>query len=320
MLTSDQLVEHMKNKGILFTIITEEKAKKHLSHHNNFFKLTLYRKNYAKITTGKNAGKYIRLEFAYLIELARIDTEIRHLLLDMTLDIEHFLKVMLLTKVEDQLEYGEDGYKIISDYLFDVDNQHIGERTGNTSKRSSNFHHKILRNKKNPYCNGLITKYANDMPIWAYVELISFGDLLDLIAYYAEKIKWELPVDINSLDRVRQIRNACAHGNAIINDLFSTSTKESSNAPEFITQFLTTAGIGSESRKKKLGNPRINQIVHLLYIYHRVVVSEHTRGLRIEELKRLINVRIPEHADYFKSNNLLTSTYEFFKKIASNFF
>ena len=42
MLTSDQLIEHLKNRGVLFNIITEEEAKTHLSQHNNYFKLSSY--------------------------------------------------------------------------------------------------------------------------------------------------------------------------------------------------------------------------------------------------------------------------------------
>ena len=55
------------------TITTEEDAKKHLCAHNNYFKLTSYRKNYTKRTSGPTEGQYAQLEFAYLRELARID-------------------------------------------------------------------------------------------------------------------------------------------------------------------------------------------------------------------------------------------------------
>ena len=39
MLTVDELVQYMKDKGIQFTITTDEDAKKHLCAHNNYFKL-----------------------------------------------------------------------------------------------------------------------------------------------------------------------------------------------------------------------------------------------------------------------------------------
>lgn len=319
MLTSDQLVQHMIEKGIHFTIISEEDAKRHLSENNNYFKLTSYRKNYSKITTGMNAGQYENLEFAYLRELARLDTAIRHLLLEMALDIEHFLKVCLLDAVEDQMVNGEDGYAIVSDYVFDSNNQNNDSRAENVSKRSREFHLKIAHSQSNPYCGGLVRKYADEMPIWAYIELISFGDLKDLIDFYSRKTRWKPPVDIKSLDRVRQLRNACAHGNAIINDLKPAKTNENSSvAPKFITEFVARAGVSKTTRDKKLSNPRINQIVHLLYVYDKVVIGEYTRTHRIEELKNLMDRRILENKEFFGSNDLLVSTYEFFKKIIEN--
>lgn len=315
-LSSDQLVQHMIDKGIKFTIISPEDAVRHLSEHNNYFKLTSYRKNYTKYTSGANAGNYENLEFAYLRELARIDTAIRHTLLEMALDIEHFLKVLLIKAVEDNISKGEDGYKIISNFLFDKDNPSTHNRAENVSKRSGSFYRKITQNKNNPYCSGLTSKYADEMPVWAYVELISFGDLKDLIEFYSEKTDWILPVDIQSLNRVRQLRNACAHGNAIINDLRPFSgTPSKSLAPPFITQFVMNAGISKTSRKKKLSNPRINQIVHLLYVYDRIVISKNTRTIRLSALNRLINDRIPENKTYFNSNQLLNSTYDFFHRI-----
>ena len=38
MMNVDELIQHMKEKGILFSIITEAEAKKHLCAHNNYFK------------------------------------------------------------------------------------------------------------------------------------------------------------------------------------------------------------------------------------------------------------------------------------------
>ena len=318
MLTVEQLIAHMKEKGIQFNIISEENARLHLDRHNNYFKLTSYRKDYTKYTSGVNAGKYDHLEFAYLIELARLDTEIRHLLLDMSLDIEHFLKVMLIKAVEDRMSVDgdEDGYKVVTDYLLDVGKLSISNRASTISQRAGSLSRKLGSNRKNPYCNGLINRYADEMPIWAFVELISFGELKDLAEHYSTKNGWKVPVDLQSLDRVRQIRNACAHGNCIINDL-SPGTRQSgtSVAPLYITNFVKRANIGKDSMIKKLENPRINQLVHLLYVYDQVVTSQHTRSIRMQKLKELLNRRMIQHREYFTNNTLLVSTYQFFSKL-----
>ena len=52
-------IEHLKEKGVLFNIMDEESAKEYLTQHNNYFKLTAYRKNYDKHPDGENKGKYI---------------------------------------------------------------------------------------------------------------------------------------------------------------------------------------------------------------------------------------------------------------------
>lgn len=101
MLSVEDLIIHSIDKGIKFDIMSKEEAKEYLGKNNNYFKLTSYRKNYNKYTDGINKGKYEHLDFAYLIELARIDVEVRHILFKMCLDIEHFLKVSLIKAVED---------------------------------------------------------------------------------------------------------------------------------------------------------------------------------------------------------------------------
>ncbi|MBU5419593.1 Abi family protein [Acetanaerobacterium sp. MSJ-12] len=318
MLCVDDLIEHSKKKGIRFDIMSEQDAKNYLDSNNNYFKLTSYRKNYAKITTGEKEGQYVGLDFAHLIELARIDVEIRHILLKMCLDIEHFLKVRLIKAVENNTmgSGDEDGYKIVTDFLVDAGRLDFGDRATNISKRSGSISRKIRQNKKNPYCKGLMEKYKSDMPIWAFVEVISFGDLEDLISFYSESTGWEEPVDKMSLDRVRQIRNAAAHSNCIINDLRPSKTLV--KTPLFITQFVSKAGIGEHIRGKKLSNGVINQIVHLLYVYSTIVTSENTRQTRLSEVKELFNTRLVQHHEYFADNELLKSSYEFFYKLISS--
>lgn len=320
MLTVDQLIQHLKDKGVTFAIYSEDEARSHLDRHNNYFKLTSYRKNYMKYTAGPNAGKYERLEFAYLRELARLDTEIRHILLDMALDIEHFLKVALIKAVEDRMsECGdEDGYRVVSSFLLDEGTSSIIKRTEAVARRSGGYSRKVNQNRNNPYCCGLINSYASAMPIWAFVELITFGDLKELIEYYSKNTGWPIPIDLNSLDRVRQIRNACAHGNCIINDLRSNQHQiGTSDAPKYLTDFVKNAGISKTMRQKKLANPRINQIVHLLYVYDELVTSQNTRSIRILALRELVGVRMKQNKEYFIGNPIITTTYEFFEKLVA---
>jgi abortive infection bacteriophage resistance protein len=269
---------------------------------------------------GLRAGQYEKLDFAYLVELARIDVQLRQTILGMCLDIEHFLKVQLIRAIEQ--DPNEDGYSIVLDYVFDSGNTTFAERAHNASPRAHAISNKLEKNKNNPYCGGLITKYNGEMPVWVFIEIISFGDLLRFVEYVSNKINWTLPVDIKTLDRVRQIRNAAAHNNCIINDLtpnYKTGTKvPECNEPVYITQFVRSAGVAKPTMQKKLSNRRFSQIIHLLYAFDVIVTSSNSRQLRFTELKNLVNTRMLANKKYFVSNQLLDSTYSVLSAVVNS--
>jgi len=119
MMTSQELVDKMKNeKGIKFEYMSEEDAIIFLSERNNYFRIASYRKNYDKHISGVNIGKYIDLDFAYLSELATIDMHLRLLVIKMCLDIEHCLKVKLLSAIT--ANSAEDGYDIVKVFLIKI--------------------------------------------------------------------------------------------------------------------------------------------------------------------------------------------------------
>ena len=92
-LSLDEQIQHLKDKGILFNIMDEESAKQYLKYNNNYYKLTSFRKNYDKHPGGENEGKYINLEFAYLVDVSIIDMRLRYRVVEMALDIEHHTKL-----------------------------------------------------------------------------------------------------------------------------------------------------------------------------------------------------------------------------------
>ncbi len=103
-LSLDEQIQHLKDKGILFNIMDEESAKQYLKYNNNYYKLTSFRKNYDKHPGGKNEGKYINLEFAYLVDVSIIDMRLRYRVVEMALDIEHHTKLQLLRKIDEYVE------------------------------------------------------------------------------------------------------------------------------------------------------------------------------------------------------------------------
>ena len=53
MKSSQDLVEHMKRKGITFNIVSPEDAIQYMEKNNNYFRVASYRKNYNDLIQSK---------------------------------------------------------------------------------------------------------------------------------------------------------------------------------------------------------------------------------------------------------------------------
>lgn len=294
LLNSDELISHMEEKGITFNHETKEEAKLFLNQHNYYMKLASYRTNYKKHSQGPKKGQYINLDFSFLKELSKLDMYIRYIAFQMALDIEHFMKVYLLNNIENNPE--EDGYRIIQKFLAKQD-------TFKTLKS-------IQRHKSSAYCKDLIEKYYPYFPAWVFVELISFGELAYLCEFYNEL--YGIPLADNILmNSVRDIRNACAHSNCLINNLLPGSNIAHNTV---VKRVKKVPGISEQSRDKKLSNKFIYDFVCLLYAYDEIVTSADTRQKRFEELEQFFEGRMIQNKDWFQNNNTITSSYQFIKK------
>lgn len=288
--TSEELIVHMKEKGISFEIVSEEDAKSFLQNNNYYMKLASYRANYDK---RKSDGKYINLEFAYLQELSKIDMYLRYLIIQMCLDVEHALKTRLLKDIEDNIE--EDGYDIIRRF------------TTKYERSTQN----IQKHKSSEYCRELIEKYYPYFPAWVFVELISFGDLVKLYEYYTERYPGRLK-DSELLYAVRDLRNAAAHSNCLINKLRKGTNKPSVKIVKFVSGI---DGIGASMRRTKLSNKCLYDFVSLLYVYKEFVNASIVRERRFRQIKEFVDGRMIKNEKYFERNECIKTAYFFVKKI-----
>ena len=304
LLTSTELIEHMKSKGITFNIVSESDAESFLQGNNYYMKLASYRANYPKYESGSKEGQYINLDFAYLKELSTIDMHLRYLIMKMCLDIEHALKVSLMTHVENNPK--EDGYELIR--------QFIGYTNTRGQQQNEYILKKIRGHKSSDYCKDLITKYYPYFPVWVFVELISFGDLTYLTAFYDELYSDPI-VNNKFMNTVRDIRNAAAHSNCLINKLFEPLNPEQQIDSVISNYIKRIPNISASSRAKNLNYRVVYSFITLLYIYDTVIPSGTAKLKRNAEIKELFNNRMTEHEDYFKSNNKITGVYNFVKKV-----
>ncbi|WP_052717242.1 Abi family protein [Bacillus thermotolerans] len=110
--TAQQLITDVfQKKGVQFNLISVAEAIPYLEERNYYYKFACYRKSFVR---DKN-GKYIDLDFQYLISLSKLDKDLRYILLQMTLEIEHFLKVMILKNISYNNQV--DGYEIVGDFI-----------------------------------------------------------------------------------------------------------------------------------------------------------------------------------------------------------
>lgn len=318
-LTSVQLIQKMKDeKGITFCIVSEKQAEEYLFNINNFLRTASYRKNYQKYQKGSNTGKYIKLDFAYLKELSTIDMHFRMEVIHLCIGIEHDLKVKILQEVEKKSQI--DGYSVVRDFL--ASNEGILKKIA--ANCSSPFTCDLIRKyftieeQINPVTNkkaNVISKY-DDCPIWVFLELITFGDLIYFYNFFCEQIKIKPIISMSLLHLVKNLRNGCAHNNCILANL-SAST---SRAPQEISRLVSgMQEISKSQMQKKLTCRPVLEFVTLLFVYDKLV-SEKVKQKGFEKLYQLFTSRILRNKEYFKDNDLIKSTYDFSIKILSFFY
>lgn len=296
-LTVEGQIAYMRDvKGIKFNIVNEEQASKFLHENSYYFKLKAFEKNYSKYSQGENCGKYYDLEFAYLQELSTLDMHLRESILLMSLDIEHYLKVHLLKDISDN--ENEDGYSIVEEFLNNM----------------PNVSQSIQEKSRNSYCENLIQKYADRFSIWTIVEVLSFGDLLNLCDLYYSRYP-DRSIRISNYRIVKFLRNAAAHNNCLINNLADNTGKGFSQNREANRFVASIGGISASVQSKKMGNRFIHDFVVFLLCFRGIVSSEGVKKHKMESLKDLVDNRFTLHKEYFERNMLLVTNYQFVKKV-----
>ena len=309
MLNVDGQINHLISKGVRFDLISVEDATDYLNNHNNYFKLRAYRKNFATHPAGPNKGKYINLDFAQLKDLAIIDMRMRYVFMGMALDIEHFAKVQLLHIIENSTD---DGYQIVESYFDSLKQYDLN----NNTHRYDALVNDIERNRNNPYCGGIIDKYNGWYPVWAFVEIITFGTFIHFYGFCSDYLSDKtLKDNYFILLTIKDLRNAAAHSNCIIHDLGAKDAQHNANYD--LTRSLSS--ITKSVRKNQLSNERMRQIATLLFAHARFVTSDGTRNRTKNQLKELID-RINHHIDYYSDNDNITAAFSFFQKTVDIFF
>ena len=301
LLTIGKQIEHLKSKGITFDLVSEKDAFSYLQNESHFFKLIAYRKNYQKYEYGDHAGQYIHLEFGDLEDLTEIDRFLRSVLLQLSLDVEYYAKMKILKVIE---VHHEDGYKIVVDILDDLQKNNL--------KQYERCKGELERHRASYYCGDLVRKYSPNYPVWVFMEIVPFGRTISFYKFCADRYHdREMIREHYLLKTCKDIRNAAAHNNCILNDLHLYTAHFPVNymVAQELCQIPT---ISKFSRNKRIRNIRLQQIVSLLYMHNKIVTSEKVHQAA-SLLLHALDQRFFIH-DYH-NNSLIYESFVFLHKI-----
>lgn len=309
-LTVSEQIQHMKEKGIKFNIMSEHDAEQYLKFNNYYFRLKAYAKNYGKYRATDDSEKYSGLEFAYLKELAILDMRLRAIILSMALDIEHYIKNRLVNDIT--RNSFEDGVSILSEIFNSDDFKKIEEGKVKYSA-----------------CRDLIKKYKGEWAIWNFVEVLSFSDTIRLYeCFYKKYPLYEYGIK-DLLFSVRFLRNAAAHNNCLINSIKNSYTSDGSIINETLyTKITSTSFIERDKNiiandefavtpnklRKCMDNHVINDFFAMIVAYNRCITSKGVRNYRMKELQEFFDGRMVLNKDYFANNRTLQKAYKITKK------
>ena len=271
-LEPEEQIAFLRGKGVTFERMDEADAMRYLSRESYLFSAYAYRTLFPKRVGGAHDGEYANLDFRDLVDLERLDRDLRAALLPLALDAEHLAKARVLDEVARRQD--EDGYSIVRDYMASLS---PAER----SRREA----EISRLRRDEYSGDLQRHYAAEMPIWVLLELSSFGTVADIYRFCANR--WgdrSMLREHYFLRSAKGVRNACAHSSAIING-FGAASHVARPAPDALTVALRDAGFSKRSRASRMRNPRLQQIASLLLLHRRMaegtaLAGEASAGLR----------------------------------------
>lgn len=115
---------------------------------------------------------------------------------------------------------------------------------------------------------------------------------------------------------IRDLRNAAAHSNCLINKLYKGTHRTSANIIKFVASIDT---IGKSMRNSKLSNKFLGDFTTLLYVYSNVIKSEVAKKKRFRQLSECIHGRFRKNEEYFEKNEVIKGAYIFIQKIVDYF-
>ena len=209
----DEQIKILESRGLN---IPEKETAKDFLLKNNYYRISGY-----SLTLRKNDIFYKNATFQNIMDIYHFDHELRHILLKYIEMIEVHIKSVFAYEFTKQ--HGAAGY-LDPKYFTDINQHKIILDNANKQKNKRLPHEAYLKH--------FICDLKQDIPLWAFVDLLTIADISFLYsisedtikdavaAEFGLKVKSASKILSNHLHSMTIIRNLCAHGSRLYNRLF----------------------------------------------------------------------------------------------------
>ena len=118
---------------------------------------------------------------------------------------------------------------------------------------------------------------------------------------------------------MRNIRNSIAHNNCLLHDLRAVDDSQAEKSEEICRIVSEIPGIGVSMRSTKLSVPFLYDFVTTMEVFDKIVTSRKEKIKQLELLYLVVNNRFSRHIDYFASNDIVRTAFDFMNKVVSHY-
>lgn len=228
----DEQLSLLSDRGL---IIDDPTYAKHILTHYNYYRLSGY-----TLTLRKKDKFYPGITFNDIMQIYNFDYDFKYMLLSMLEHIEISLRTHIayvLGQQDKNINHGTVSYLNKANYASAVHFEQMQPEF--RSARADNRNEAFIKHHN--------TKYNGVLPVWVFVETLSFGTLSRLFASLDVAIKKEICDEYykgirytyieNWLQALVVLRNLCAHHSRVYNRGLSSVPKFSSHDLERLKSF-----------------------------------------------------------------------------------
>lgn len=283
-LNATEQCDLLAGHGVKFEICTKEQAEKFLQNNTYFFKIKAFDNNFYR----DKDGHYSNLDFAYLQDLSTIDFEFRALILRMTGDIEHALRIRFNNLIS---RVNEDGYQVVRDYEYDQ-KEIYRKRSLQEFDPNNDYRNSV-------YTRGMIDKYLDQKPIWLFWETCSLNSLINCYNSFLQHRKFQ-DITYPLLYGVRLLRNAASHHNCLF--IPPSSTINNTRTLDNLMPILLSqrSRIRENTLQLIKSDPLIHDFSCVILSHINLVMSTGMRHYIVSSAETFLE-RIQRHSEWYQN-------------------